>query len=178
MKQADFLKLSGGLTVNQVTQRVMMFGDNLIKISVPPVLYLVIHEGLNPFYLFQAYTVILWSLQYYWKFAVIIAVTSVISVTVSVWETRRQNRKLRDTMKSESKVRVLRDSKEVVLSSKELVPGDQVLLPTNGGYTVECDAVLIEGSAVVNESMLTGESIPVTKVSIPDEVDVEFNYDR
>ena len=46
-------------------------------------------EGLNPFYLFQAYTVILWSLQYYWKFAVIIAMTSVISVTVSVWETRR-----------------------------------------------------------------------------------------
>ena len=51
------------------------------------------------------------------------------------------------------------------LSSKELVPGDQVLLPTNGGYTVECDAVLVEGSCVVNESMLTGESIPVTKVS-------------
>jgi hypothetical protein len=46
-------------------------------------------QGLNPFYLFQAYTVILWSLQYYWKFAVIIAITSVISVTVSVWETRR-----------------------------------------------------------------------------------------
>ena len=46
-------------------------------------------QGLNPFYLFQLYTVVLWSLQYYWKFAVIIAVTSVISVTVSVWETRR-----------------------------------------------------------------------------------------
>ena len=53
---------------------------------------------------------------------------------------------------------------EVELSSKELVPGDQVLFPTNGGYTVECDSVLVEGSAVVNESMLTGESIPVTKV--------------
>merc|ERR1719495_1810514 len=177
MKQADFLKLSGGLTVNQVTQRVMMYGDNLIKISVPPVLYLVIHEGLNPFYLFQLYTVVLWSLQYYWKFAVIIAVTSVISVTVSVWETRRQNRKLRDTMKSESKVRVVRNGKEVELSSKELVPGDQVLLPTNGGYTVECDSVLVEGSCVVNESMLTGESIPVTKVSIPDE-NVKFHYDQ
>ena len=50
------------------------------------------------------------------------------------------------------------------LSSAELVPGDYVLLPTNGGYTVECDVVLVEGSCVVNESMLTGESIPVTKV--------------
>ena len=50
------------------------------------------------------------------------------------------------------------------LSSKELVPGDLILLPTNGGYMMECDAVLIEGTCVVNESMLTGESIPITKV--------------
>ena len=46
-------------------------------------------QALNPFYLFQAYTVILWSIQMYWKFAVIIAITSVLSVTASVWETRR-----------------------------------------------------------------------------------------
>ena len=62
------------------------------------------------------------------------------------------------------KIYLFSPSIEVELSSKELVPGDQVLLPTNGGYTVECDSVLVEGSCVVNESMLTGESIPVTKV--------------
>ena len=55
---------------------------------------------------------------------------------------------------------------EVELSSLDLVPGDFVLFPTTGGYTVECDAVLVEGSCVVNESMLTGESIPVTKVKL------------
>ena len=54
---------------------------------------------------------------------------------------------------------------ETTLSSIQLVPGDVVLLPTTGGYTVECDAVLVDGGAVVNESMLTGESIPVTKVT-------------
>ena len=53
----------------------------------------------------------------------------------------------------------------MTLSSIQLVPGDVVLLPTTGGYTVECDAVLVNGGAVVNESMLTGESIPVTKVA-------------
>ena len=47
-----------------------------------------------------------------------------------------------------------------------MVPGDVLLLPTNGGYMMECDAVLIEGTCVVNESMLTGESIPITKVRI------------
>ena len=53
------------------------------------VLFCFILQGLNPFFLFQFYTVILWTLQWYWKFAVIIAVTTVITVFASVWETRR-----------------------------------------------------------------------------------------
>merc|ERR1719412_648241 len=144
LNQSDFFKMQG-LSGSEVRARMLEYGENLIKISVPPVLHLVIHEGLNPFFLFQAYTVILWTLQFYWKFALIIAVTTVVSVTFSVWETRRQNRNLRDKMKSESKVRVVRNSREVELSSAELVPGDYVLLPTTGGYTVESDCVLVEG---------------------------------
>jgi magnesium-transporting ATPase (P-type) len=56
-------------------------------------------------------------------------------------------------------------SPETEISSVELVPGDVILLPTTGGFNMECDAVLVEGSCVVNESMLTGESIPITKVT-------------
>ena len=52
------------------------------------------------------------------------------------------------------------------ISSVELVPGDVILLSTSGGFMMECDAVLIEGTCVVNESMLTGESIPITKVDL------------
>lgn len=176
MKQSEFHKCKEGLGQLTVNDRVLEFGHNFIKISVPPVMYLLFHEALNPFYLFQAYTVILWSVQFYWKFAVIIAITSVISVTASVWETRRQNRNLRDKMKSESNVLVVRNLTATELSSKDVVPGDVILLPTSGGYMMECDAVLVEGTCVVNESMLTGESIPITKISIPDE-NAPFNYD-
>ncbi len=59
----------------------------------------------------------------------------------------------------------------------ELVAGDVVLIPTTGGVMMECDAVLVEGTAVVNESMLTGESVPVTKIPVPDEADSKFVYD-
>ena len=32
---------------------------------------------------------------------------------------------------------------------------------------MSCDAVLISGTCIVNESMLTGESVPVTKSALP-----------
>lgn len=39
--------------------------------------------------------------------------------------------------------------------STELVPGDVIIIPANGTI-MPCDAVLIHGTCIVNESMLTG----------------------
>lgn len=50
------------------------------------------------------------------------------------------------------------------MSSLQLVPGDIIKVPE--GIKMPCDAVLISGGAVVNESMLTGESIPVIKAAL------------
>ncbi|XP_032003642.2 probable cation-transporting ATPase 13A4 isoform X1 [Hylobates moloch] len=52
------------------------------------------------------------------------------------------------------------------LESRVLVPGDLLIL-TGNKVLMPCDAVLIEGSCVVDEGMLTGESIPVTKTPLP-----------
>lgn len=43
---------------------------------------------------------------------------------------------------------------EAILST-ELVPGDVLLVPPEG-LTMPCDAVLLSGTAIANESMLTG----------------------
>ena len=48
------------------------------------------------------------------------------------------------------------DVREVPTSN--LVPGDVIIIPSNG-CIVPCDAVLIVGSAVVDESMLTGNTL-------------------
>uniref|UniRef100_A0A3B3Z9F2 P-type ATPase A domain-containing protein n=1 Tax=Periophthalmus magnuspinnatus TaxID=409849 RepID=A0A3B3Z9F2_9GOBI len=50
--------------------------------------------------------------------------------------------------------------------STDLVPGDVMVIPSNGTI-MPCDAVLISGTCIVNESMLTGESVPVTKTNLP-----------
>ena len=51
------------------------------------------------------------------------------------------------------------------MESSELVPGDVIEIPEN--QAMPCDLVLLTGSCIVNESMLTGESIPVIKNSLP-----------
>jgi cation-transporting ATPase 13A3/4/5 len=51
------------------------------------------------------------------------------------------------------------------LNSRELVPGDIVEIPEV--CVLPCDIVLLSGSCIVNECMLTGESIPVIKNEIP-----------
>ena len=60
------------------------------------------------------------------------------------------------------------------LLSTELVPGDIFEL-SPGLAIVPCDAALLAGDALVNESMLTGESVPVTRRAIPVESD-HFRY--
>jgi cation-transporting P-type ATPase 13A2 len=51
-----------------------------------------------------------------------------------------------------------------------LVPGDIVNLTASRLSTVPADMFLLGGDAIVNESMLTGESVPVSKAPVSDGV--------
>ena len=62
------------------------------------------------------------------------------------------------------------------VDSTTIVPGDVLALPPDG-CVMSCDAVLISGSCIVNESVLTGESVPVTKSALPHQ-DVASSLDR
>ena len=56
---------------------------------------------------------------------------------------------------------VIRDNKEIIVSVDEVVVGDIVLVKP--GKRLPVDGEVIEGSTAIDESMLTGESIPVEK---------------
>jgi len=57
-------------------------------------------------------------------------------------------------------------SNEEEVDSSDLVPGDLIEIP--GNTIMPCDVCLLSGSCIVNEAMLTGESIPVIKNAIPE----------
>ncbi len=57
--------------------------------------------------------------------------------------------------------RVIRDGKEIEIETEEVVPGDIVMV--RPGEKIPVDGILVEGLSAIDESMLTGESIPVEK---------------
>ena len=60
---------------------------------------------------------------------------------------------------------VYRSKRWEKVRSNELYPGDVVSL-TRRSETVPCDLLLLHGQCVVDESMLTGESVPLMKVYV------------
>ncbi|MBE6523683.1 MAG: cadmium-translocating P-type ATPase [Thermoplasmata archaeon] len=60
-----------------------------------------------------------------------------------------------------AKATLVVDGKECQVESSTLIVGDVVLV--RPGESIPSDGVVIEGSSSVNESMLTGESVPVSK---------------
>ena len=57
--------------------------------------------------------------------------------------------------------RVVRDGKEIDIPVEEVVPGDVILV--RPGEKIPVDGEVLDGRSAVDESMLTGESIPVEK---------------
>lgn len=53
------------------------------------------------------------------------------------------------------------------INSDKIVPGDVILVPE--GHKIPCDAILLHGECVMNEAMLTGESIPAIKSALPND---------
>ena len=51
------------------------------------------------------------------------------------------------------------------IESSQLVIGDLIEIPQQN--TLPCDIILLNGSCIVNESILTGESIPIIKNQLP-----------
>lgn len=56
---------------------------------------------------------------------------------------------------------VLREGKEVEINASQIIVGDIVIV--RPGASVPADGIVIEGNSHIDESMLTGESMPVSK---------------
>ncbi|XP_034812446.1 polyamine-transporting ATPase 13A2 isoform X7 [Pan paniscus] len=157
-----------GLSLQDQMVRKAIYGPNVISIPVKSYPQLLVDEALNPYYGFQAFSIALWLADHYYWYALCIFLISAISICLSLYKTRKQSQTLRDMVKLSMRVCVCRPGgEEEWVDSSELVPGDCLVLPQEGGL-MPCDAALVAGECMVNESSLTGESIPVLKTALPE----------
>ncbi|XP_076421683.1 polyamine-transporting ATPase 13A2 isoform X5 [Peromyscus maniculatus bairdii] len=145
-----------GLSLQDQAVRKTIYGPNVIGIPVKSYLQLLVDEALNPYYGFQAFSIALWLADHYYWYALCIFLISAISICLALYKTRKQSVTLRDMVKLSVRVQVCRPGgEEEWVDSSELVPGDCLVLPQEGGV-MPCDAALVAGECVVNESSLTG----------------------
>ncbi|XP_075617338.1 putative cation-transporting ATPase 13A4 isoform X2 [Balearica regulorum gibbericeps] len=162
-------KFGSGLTCYEQNVRRVICGPNTIDVPVIPIWKLLIKEVLNPFYVFQLFSVCLWFAEDYMEYATAIIIMSLLSIFLTVYDLRQQSVKLHRLVESHNNIMVtVCRNKEGFqeLESHHLVPGDMLVLK-DSKTLLPCDAILISGQCIVNESMLTGESIPVTKTHLP-----------
>ncbi|KAK1237514.1 hypothetical protein MKX08_003139, partial [Trichoderma sp. CBMAI-0020] len=157
-----------GLDSDEKLTREIIFGSNLIDIRQKSVGQLLVDEVLHPFYIFQIASIILWSLDSYYYYAICIFLISFGSITTTLIETRATMKRLREISRFECDVRVLRNGFWTYMSSGELIPGDVYELSDPNLTQLPSDSLLLTGDCIVNESMLTGESVPVSKIPATD----------
>ena len=124
-------------------------------------------EVLNPFYIFQIASVMLWMWDGYRSYATCIILISTGSILISLYDNLKNNGEIREMALYSCQVSLMRHdgTPSPPTDSSELVPGDVIIVPEN--TILPCDLILLTGSAIVNEAILTGESIPVVKASLP-----------
>ncbi|XP_054745441.1 polyamine-transporting ATPase 13A3 isoform X2 [Anastrepha obliqua] len=164
-----------GLPAQEQLSRRLAYGPNEITIPYKDFKTLLVLEMLNPFYVFQIFSVILWFTYDYYYYACVILLMSMFGIAMSIIQTKKNQDSLRETVMNTGCALVVTESGQVrEIPTECLVPGDIIEIPTSG-CTMQCDAVLLSGNCILDESMLTGESVPVTKTPLPMKVDLIFD---
>ncbi|XP_069105854.1 polyamine-transporting ATPase 13A3-like [Argopecten irradians] len=156
-----------GLSKDKQEERRIHFGVNSIPVHVSSVIEILLKQVMSPFYIFQMFSCALWLSDKYYYYTVSLLVINFFSIASYIYQTRKMQKALRDTISMSTTVSVCRGGQVYEnVSSEDLVPGDVIEIPRRD-FMMQCDAVLISGNCIVNESMLTGESVPMTKTPLP-----------
>ena len=156
---------ANGLTQLEADNRLIEYGPNEIPEKKPnPILkFLTYFWGPIPWMIEAA--VILSAVARHWPDFGIIFVLLVANSVVGFWEEHQAGNAIAALRaKLAISARVQRDGRWVTPPARELVPGDVIRLRL--GDIVPADARLLEGDPIqVDESALTGESLPATRKS-------------
>jgi cation-transporting ATPase 13A3/4/5 len=143
--------LSNPTTFSKFKQ--VIFGSNQIDIKSRSDFQILVDEVLHPFFVFQIASIILWSMDEYYYYAACIFIISVVSTTITFYETKENLKRMRGLAKFSCHTIVWRENTWKAILSEDLVPGDIFQFKSGDMQLFPCDAVLLTGDCIVNESI-------------------------
>jgi len=180
-----------GLTEDEINYQKVIYGKNEINIEDNSNIKLLFNCFKNPFNLYIIFSIILWTISNYIIYSFIILILFLYFLIQNISQKKYYFQKLKKFESSKGDIfveanRIFQDKKEKGKESgenikmkkniKDLVPGEIYEL-TNEISIIPCDSILISGVAIVNEFIITGESLPVYKTSLSSSNNI-FNYEN
>ena len=102
--------------------------------------------------------------EVFWDVTDVVVALVVLGLALEIKAKGRTSQAIKKLIGLQAKIaRVIRDGKESDISVEEVVVGDVVVV--RPGEKVPVDGEVISGSSAVDESMITGESMPIEKQS-------------
>jgi len=153
-----------GLDSTEVDSRLKTLGFNELLEAPRPTFWKRLWEQINDFLIWLLIVASIISLVIgdYIEAAAILAIVVLNSILGVIQESRAEEALTALKKMSAPEAQVIRDGVQKTVPTRELIPGDLVILET-GNY-VPADLRLIEAiNLQVNEASLTGESVPVQK---------------
>uniref|UniRef100_A0A0K0E9Q6 Cation-transporting ATPase n=1 Tax=Strongyloides stercoralis TaxID=6248 RepID=A0A0K0E9Q6_STRER len=166
-KSFNFFNSWLGLTSDEIiTQTRLKYGNNNMEMVIPSFMELLIERFIAPLFVFQMFCVVLWFLSDMIFFSLLtLAMLILLEITV-VLEQMKNMKMIRDMGNKPYPIDVYRKNEWIKIQSNELIVGDLILIDRNlKNNIVPCDLLLLRGNCILDETMLTGESIPQMKES-------------
>lgn len=158
--------VSVGLNAEQIAERLEKGYVNEVKIGTSRTVGNILFENIFTFFNIVCFIIFIWMITVCRSFEDVKNCTFIVVIALNTLIGVIQEIKAKKTMDKMSlihspDVAVLREGEEKAVKMNELLLGDVILL--NPGKQICSDAVLRQGVLEVNESQLTGESLPIKK---------------